>query len=109
MTKLSYTYRLLVVTLLLCICTESVLFLSQEEQKSVDIEQHDDNQNAFVNSTQIAAVIPATTFQVVKWLYVIDLFTVETFEFSINHIETLNLVLSYFEVLFEVCIPINAP
>ena len=77
---------------------------------SVDVEQNDDADEEVLNTIQPQTVVPVASFQINKWLYVTDFFSVElNAPQSVNHIEKLNLVLSYFEVLFDTCIKVNAP
>lgn len=109
MTKLSVTYRALIFTLLCCIFTQSISFASNNESEVIKTEQQDADQDTFIQAAHTEAVIPASTFQLVKWNYLVEIFSYEIIKNTVLHIEHLHLVLSYFQVLFEVCITTNAP
>lgn len=109
MHKLQITYRLIIILILLCVGVEAS-HLINDDVVSVDVEQNDEADEEVLNTIQPQTVVPVASFQINKWLYVTDFFSVElNAPQSVNHIEKLNLVLSYFEVLFDTCIKVNAP
>ncbi len=109
MVKLSATYRILIFSLLCCILVQSVAFSTDTVDTQDTIEQEDADQGDFIQAAHPEAVIPASTFQLIKWSYIVALFSFETLQKTVLELEQLHLVLSYFQVLFEVCITTNAP
>lgn len=109
MAKLSTTYRILVFSLLCCIFIQSVSFVTNELKHEETGEQQKNDKDTFVQAAHTEAVIPASTLQLVKWNYVFQIVSFEPLLCAVLPIEQLHLVLSYFQVLFEVCITTNAP
>lgn len=111
MRNLQITYRLTIILILLCVGVEASHVVNNDVVKvDVKTEQSDTSDEVMLNTIQPQAVVPVASFQINKWLYVTDFFSVALgAPQSVNHIEKLNLVLSYFEVLFDACIKVNAP
>ena len=109
MHKLQITYRLTIILILLCVGVEAS-HLIKNEVVEIDVEQNDSSDEEVLNTIQPQTVVPVASFQINKWLYVTDFFSVQLgAPQSLNHVEKLHLVLSYFEVLFDTCIKVNAP
>lgn len=108
MHKLQVIYRVLLLTITISIGVQSAEWTF--DNNDLVIEQEDASSKEILGEAQPLAMTPVISVQINKWLYVTDLFSValETPQVA-THLEQLNLVLSYFEVLFESCINVNAP
>lgn len=95
--------------MLCCIFTQSISFATTDTQSTDAVEQQDTDHDTFIQAAHPEAVIPASTFQLIKWSYVVEVFSFELLKNTILPLEQLHLVLAYFQVLFEVCITTNAP
>lgn len=107
MARLQPVYRILILTLLLCIGGESLKLYND-----VDVVEQDKTEQSqeFLKAAEPMAVLPVVTVQITKWLFVADVYSVELGTVTtVNTKTALNIILSYFEVLFETCIKVNAP
>lgn len=107
MAKLQPAYRILILLLLLCIGSESLKLY--HEHSPVEQDNTEQTQE-FLKAAESMAVLPVVSVQITKWLFVADVYSVELGTVAtVNPKTAINIILSYFEVLFETCIKVNAP